>query len=222
MKETATMPMQDLSRYEKKTHVQIETRYLPPLCAGSFALVGLIFALGVLVGSRERPVADCPTTDPLAALDARSEESAKPKPGEVPLSYHETLTQPNPEVPSPASLPPAAPVALTETGGGGALRSPILEEPAVLEEVPAGEPGVFSLQVGSFPDQREASELARRLEQAGHRAFLVGVEMPERGGRWFRVRVGPFKDRAEAWRYQKLFEEKERIPAFVVKRRIQG
>jgi cell division septation protein DedD len=64
--------------------------------------------------------------------------------------------------------------------------------------------------------------MARMLKRAGHKTFLVSVQMPERGGRWYRVRVGPFVSKRDAWDYKKEFEKRERIPAFVVKRRVRG
>ncbi len=64
--------------------------------------------------------------------------------------------------------------------------------------------------------------MVRKLERAGHDVFLVSVNMPERGGLWYRVRVGPFSTKSEVWKYKKRFEEQERMPAFVVKLRVAG
>jgi cell division septation protein DedD len=96
------------------------------------------------------------------------------------------------------------------------------EEPALLEEVPGDEPGVYTLQVGSFQRADEASDMVKRLERSGYRAFLVTVNMPDRGGRWYRVRVGPYETKKEAWTSKVAFEEKVRIPAFVVKKKTEG
>jgi len=99
------------------------------------------------------------------------------------------------------------------------LETPRGDEEPVLEKIRDEEAGVFTLQVGSFEDQREASLLAQRLKKAGHSSFLVRVNMPGEGGTWYRVRVGPFHSKKEAWTYKDDFENKERLPAFVVKRR---
>ena len=61
--------MHDLSRFQKKDHIEIRTKYISLLLFGSVALVGLVFALGVLVGGRNAPVEKCDSHDPLAALD---------------------------------------------------------------------------------------------------------------------------------------------------------
>ena len=75
------------------------------------------------------------------------------------------------------------------------------------------------MQVGSFQEKRDANELVKKLQQAGYGAFLVSVNMPDRGGIWYRVRVGPFDSKKEVWDQKREFEQKEQIPAFIVKKR---
>lgn len=217
--------MQDLSRYRKKSHIEIQSRYVSLLLAGSVALVGLVFALGVLVGSRRVTETSCEEADPLAALDLQSGEPEPPSVEEGKLrTYHDTLGVSSSKVPTPASLEqvgPEDPVkgpALVEPEQV-ALERPRHDEDPVPQKVADAEPGTYSLQVASFQDQREASLMVRRLEKAGHKAFLVSVNMPDRGGMWYRVRVGPFQSKKNAWSYKKTFEDKERLATFVVKRR---
>ena len=188
--------MQDLSRYQKKDHIEIQTRYVSLLLAGTVALVGLVFALGVLVGSGQNAEGRvCEPADPLAALDAESGEPAPPEAGHLPLrSYHESLVSAPSPVPTPASLAAEELSAGDAASGGeagegvasGGGEAPALEEPrheeeAVPERVPDADPGVYSLQVASFQDQSEATEMVRKLERAGHKSFLVGVTMEDRG-----------------------------------------
>lgn len=217
--------MQDLGRYAKRETIEIHSRYVSPLIGGSVALVALVFTLGVLVGSKRTKGPQCPSLDPLSALDARAQEPPVPTRPVVPLSFHETL--------SGSSPPPARAVATALASGSDEAvveqreESPTLrrargEESASLEELPADEPGVYTLQVGSFQKQEEASGMIRQLERSGYRAFLVAVSMPERGGRWYRVRVGPYETKKEAWDSKVAFEQKVRIPAFVVKKKIEG
>jgi len=216
--------MQDLSRYKKKDHIEIQAKYLSLLVVGSVALVGLVFALGLLVGSRGSNAPACPPADPLEALDVKSGEPAPPQgaSGEF-KTFHETLTQPTETAVTSASLLPSAagapeaapPVALDDS----ALERPRHAESPVPEEVRDNEPGTYSLQVDSFRDRREASALVQKLAKAGHAAFLVSVDIPERGGQWYRVRVGPFSNKVEASKYKRMFEEKERMATFVVKRK---
>jgi DedD protein len=222
--------MQDLSRYTKRKHVEIQTHYISFLVIGSVALVGLVFVLGILVGSRQAGTAICPVQDPLAALDTRSNEPPPPAIKTRPkLSFHESLLASVDPVPTPASLlssdhvdPVARDTVATVSGSVQQLLQPRAVEDPIPETVPNDEPGQYSLQVGSFQDRGDATAMIHRLERAGHRAFIISVSMPERGGLWFRVRVGPFHSKKEAWGYKRSFEDKERIPAFVVKRRARG
>ena len=93
------------------------------------------------------------------------------------------------------------------------------EESPIPEKVSDLDPGTYSLQVASFQDQREATIMVSRLKRAGHKSFLVSVNMPERGGQWYRVRVGPFQTKKNVWSYKKIFEKKEKLATFVVKLR---
>jgi len=214
--------MQDLSQYTKRTHVEIQTKYLTFLIVTSIAIVGLVFAAGVLVGSRQSDKSACPKIDALAALDNSSMEPLPPVSG---LSFHESLVAQETKVPTPASLLKEKRTSLDSIQNDKIMHKELSLEPAikenpVLETVPYDEPGRYSLQVGSFQNRGEANEMIRKLHRAGYGVFLVSVNMPDRGGLWYRVRVGPFKTKKEVWGKKKLFEEKERIPAFVVKKRV--
>ncbi len=212
--------MQDLSKYTKKNHIEIQTKYLSFLAIVSIALVGLVFALGVLVGSRRPPTETMSKPDALAILDRREGEPL-PTEVEIPkLSYHESLKESPSVVPTPASLLATAEEETSRVPASPAPDlKPRMEESPIPEEVDRDEPGIYSLQVGSYQEKSEADEMVRMLSKAGYNAFMVSVQMPDRGGLWFRVRVGPFYSKQEVWDKKKEFESKERIPAFVVKRR---
>jgi cell division septation protein DedD len=223
--------MQDLGRYTKRTHVTIKTQYLSFFAVGSVILVGLVFSLGVLMGSRQQSAenAVCLNNDPLAALDTKSNEPAPPLTAhQANLSFHESLSATPRPVPTPASLLSKQTQEMKikkrslDAIREGQSINPNLEEPAIPEKLKQDDPGYYSLQVGSFQKRYEANQMVRMLERAGHKTFLVSVQMPERGGRWYRVRIGPFLSKRDAWDYKKEFEDRERIPAFVVKRRVRG
>ena len=218
--------MQDLSRYRKKEHLEISTKYVSPLIFGLVTLVGLVFAMGVLVGNRQKSDVQCPEPDLLTRLNHQSEEPAIPDRLES-VSYHTSLKAKSQNVPIPATLKSIDdddPVVRGETASEKeelnrvALAEPVDEELPVPEKLRDDESGYFTLQVGSFQDHREASLMVKRLKQAGHNSFLVRVTMPD-SGIWYRVRVGPFDSKRKAWTYKADFESTERLPAFVVKRR---
>lgn len=83
------------------------------------------------------------------------------------------------------------------------------------QEAPAGGPGGYQLQVSSFKTQAEADAFSSALRRRGHKAYVEPADVKGRG-RWFRVRVGPFKYRHSAVIYRQDFEAKERMVTFIV------
>lgn len=218
--------MQDLSRYKKKDHIEISSKYVSPLVVGLITLVGLVFAMGVLVGSREKTSHQCPEPDLLTKLNEQSGEPNIPSQIES-VSYHKSLKTKSQNVPVPASLKSMDSEDAPVKGESSlekdelqkvSLAAPVAQEDPIPEKIRDDEADIFTLQVGSFQDHREASLMADRLKRAGHKSFLVKVSMPDTGT-WYRVRVGPFRSKKKAWVYKAEFESKERLPAFVVKRR---
>ena len=53
------------------------------------------------------------------------------------------------------------------------------------------------------------------LRLRGHRAHAEPARIPNRG-LWYRVRIGPFKDKAKAIAYKVDFERKENMAALLV------
>ncbi len=83
-------------------------------------------------------------------------------------------------------VPPA-----TESGPAKA----VAREPAARRSVPGSGHG-WAVQVGSFGSRENAERLARQLQLKGYGAFVS--ESTSRGRKWYRVRVGPERDRAAA------------------------
>ena len=83
------------------------------------------------------------------------------------------------------------------------------------DAVEAGRPGGYQLQVSSFRTEKHADEFAQRLRRSGHHAHVEAASVPGKGV-WHRVRIGPFKNRWDAMRYRKDFEQREHIVTFLV------
>jgi cell division protein FtsN len=62
----------------------------------------------------------------------------------------------------------------------------------------ATDSGSFLVQIGSYRDEATARASAKRLTEKGYQAQVRSKEIPQKGGRWFRVQIGPFKSRFEA------------------------
>jgi cell division septation protein DedD len=169
------------------------------------------------------------SADPLAALDSPAPpDSKEPSPR---LSYHESLTKDQPvHHPSPpaARPPPAAPAAAPSpaadphdrpvkpaapppapAAAGEEAEEPPAPEPKPVTALPVAGPAVdrtpspaaeraFAIQVGASQDLGEANRIAERFKT--YRPRIVTAEVPGKG-RWYRVRVGAFENRAEASRY---------------------
>jgi cell division septation protein DedD len=163
-----------------------------------------------------------------AALAAASAELRHPDP----LPYAAAVpTLAAPIVPITAAdieerLPAALPAAIA-AGSGGALARAAQHDPMVQqalpetqlgERAPEGHDGEYTVQVISYDSPEGAHAFAAGLRARGHRAFVMQAEVEGRG-RVFRVRVGPFDTMAEAQRYRRSFEESERMPVIVVRRR---
>ncbi len=139
----------------------------------------------------------------------------------------------------PADQPPAAPDPPTATDQlpvvplpvGRLLDStqlsnrpadPLLEMAADRSRPPPGAPqadpgsaGQYQIQVASFREEADAEALVRQLRLRGHEAYRQSARVPDRG-LWHRVRVGPFKYKYEALRYQAEFERKEQMATLLV------
>lgn len=84
------------------------------------------------------------------------------------------------------------------------------------QSAPRGYEGDYTLQVISYDRPAPSQAFAEGLRAKGHMAFVTKADIPDRG-RYFRVRIGPFKSRREAEAYRKKFEDEEHMNTFVVR-----
>jgi cell division septation protein DedD len=83
------------------------------------------------------------------------------------------------------------------------------------ERAQPGTEGQYQIQIASFRSGDEAAQYVTELRLRGHRAYSQPASVPNRGV-WHRVRVGPFKTKADALRYKAEFERKEAMATFLV------
>ena len=83
------------------------------------------------------------------------------------------------------------------------------------ERADAGSSGEYQIQVAAFRDKVEADAYVQELRLRGHRAHNEAARIPNRG-MWYRVRIGPFKDKLKALSYKADFERKEGMTAMLV------
>jgi DedD protein len=113
---------------------------------------------------------------PAAAAEAEADSLAAPS---------RAVAPPSPQEPSAAGSSPDQPSPLLPQRKGGSGDQP-----------PRGSPSGWWVQVGSFESREHADRYARRLKADGFAASVS--EGARHGHKWYRVRVGPERDRGAA------------------------
>lgn len=197
--------MRDSRRIQERAEVRLDRTQVIWLSLGSVVALGLVFALGVVVGRRaeklEPPAA--PVADPLAQLEAQNKLHDE-------LTFYSKLTAaPTPAAPSSEATARAAPV----------VKPAREEEPTPTAALPAPAPGTtatnaddpvsralaagparagqYTVQVSSFQTEEEASAYAAALRRKGYAPYVVSAHITGKGT-WHRVRLGAFTDEEQA------------------------
>ncbi|MBH1988705.1 MAG: SPOR domain-containing protein [Myxococcaceae bacterium] len=181
--------------------------------------LGLMFGMGFWVGRISDILPEMDSEVPLELRDKTfkevkkrleltyySELMKKPEQTEIlPLEPEESKGAAAPEpVPVEANTAPskATPdkmaAALAHVLGD---ETPASVQKVVDEALPSGTGSAFAIQIASFPNRENATELVSRLQKKGYRAKLVQADIPERG-QVFRVRIHGFQTREEADSYR--------------------
>jgi len=166
-------------------------------------LGGLLFAAGVMVGRQMGVGQDERHKDHLDRIDQRDEGQAAVDGGG--LVFHKELSRPKPVKKIPAL--PKTPDKKPDAPPAAAKPEPVKA---------AAQSKAFALQVASYQDSTQAKELLSRLDGKGYgKARVVKAEVPGKGT-YFRVRLGPFPDRAKAQKVQEKLQKGEGLKALVV------
>lgn len=103
---------------------------------------------------------------------------------------------------------PSTPATLAESAAEKSSK------PAATNSAESGS-GNWTVQVAALSKRDEAEAVAKRLQSKGYLAFLVG---PSGGGAtMYRVRVGNYKDRAEAERVMRRLAQEERLKPWITR-----
>jgi DedD protein len=117
------------------------------------------------------------------------------------------------------------PAAVAAGAGSRSLPKAVMHDPLVAaalrddeprQSAPRGHDGEYTLQVISYDRPEPSRAFAEGLRAKGHSAFVTTADIPERG-RYYRVRIGPFKTRLLAEEYRRKFEDEEHMNTFVVR-----
>jgi cell division septation protein DedD len=178
------------------------------------AVGGLLFFAGILVGldrgSHETQARmEKEFSARLAA--AKPPEAAQPQSEDSEIMLSESSDSDPAEPPDSPSQPRLLPVSagspasVAERTSSAAKvpeensASDAAEDSASDEESADSEPASdFSLQIGAFRSQDNAARLRDDLKARGYAAFLLRT-VDDRGNEWHTVRLGHYRDRAEAF-----------------------
>ena len=74
---------------------------------------------------------------------------------------------------------------------------------------------IYSVQIGSFQNIGSAKQLLSSFTEKGYDTWLATTQ--EDGNKYFKILVGEFNSKEKAKGFSKLFNEKEKIPFWIVK-----
>ena len=211
--------MRETHRNRDRIDLQLDSRQIVSFVIGSLVVLGVVFALGVMVGKQLAASAGSEIaagSDPLAEIDAREKALADAAIAEVAVKEEEALTFEH-ELTRPKTVDP-----VIEPTRGAEPPAPKREEPVkVAEPKPAAEPpaepkgrkgladafdkvaasptgsGSLAVQVASLPKREDADRVVDKLVAKGFSAYVVSAEIPGKGT-YYRVKVGSFETRDEA------------------------
>jgi len=215
--------------------IQIGKKQLVFFFMASAVFLVVVFLIGVWVGRDVRRtdaeiVADVPTADVspdtpqpptqvspneldyTARLQTDSTKAGQPKPAETAKPI-EPPTPVESGPPEPAPVPQAAASATKNPPAKTSSAKTSPQAPAT-ETKPAPASGGVLLQVGAFGTRGPADTLMNRLKKKGYAAFVFTAAS---GPAPFRVRVGPFADRAEAARASARLKKEEGLSPLVTR-----
>jgi len=128
-------------------------------------------------------------------------DTAAEKPS--PVTFYTALTQqkegiPSPSPPAPKPSPPAP------------------EEKTAQKAPPPLKDGGVILQIASYRSREAAESLLKDLMEEGYRGAVESADLGERGT-WFRVRIGPFRDEADAEKVMETMRKERNLKGFIVR-----
>ena len=143
------------------------------------------------------------TKAPAEAPKALETKPPSPRPGETAGSrapaFH-PLEKKMLEPHKAAAPKPAEPVV-------GQAPAPAEKKTTEPPKAAAVQTGDFVLQLGAYREEETAQTVIQRLSGKGYQAQVMTKDLPAKGGKWYRVRIGRFKNREEAEKMAKRLEQ---------------
>ena len=90
-----------------------------------------------------------------------------------------------------------------------------------VENKPETSVSTYAVQVSSFRDEKKAGILKSDLQVKGFDAFLMEAELPNHGGKWYRVFLGRYNDQDLARKDAERARQKHKLNSVIVKKTIE-
>jgi len=214
------------------------------LLAAGAVIMGLTFALGILVGrqwSRPASATVVPesgarkTVPPGKRTGLTGADVEAPRVDQKQLTFYQTLTAPlgrgsadasqrreekAKATPAPEPVRPEAsqpPPYLYASRGETVMEKPAADASTAADKAshaPAEPTGPWSVQAAAFKTQAQADALQKQLKRAGFDAYVAAASGSE-GQTNYRVRIGTFKSKAEAQRIAEQVRGERSLAAFI-------
>ena len=229
------MAKSEAELYRDKVELHLEGQQVFMLFFGGALLATLVFVLGVSIGRRiekqEFSKIKTQLVSPLDALDKlelgdeltfstvlrdESNKKIETKPTLQPLEDKEVVAS-KPEASKPEEQTEEKPEKSDEAKKVEA-KSEKVEKDLNENSTPKVEdpPRRFTLQVGSFQDEKEARALEDSLKKEGYKAFTKIIKLGDKGT-WYRVRFGNYQEYEKALEEKAEFEKAKNVIAYVTR-----
>jgi len=96
-----------------------------------------------------------------------------------------------------------------------------VKEDVKVENKPQSSVSTFAVQVSSFRDQQKAGILKTDLQEKGFDAFLMETELPNHGGKWYRVFLGQYNDAGLARKEAERARKRHKLNSVIVRKTIE-
>jgi len=220
--------MRDRKKIKARHYFELDNRQMIFVFAGFIIVCLFVFTAGVMIGSKM-------TSEKEVYAKEENKFKAKIKaPSLLEDKKERNIASVSKPVPDPAKTiedilekelkKDAADTSTLVQAQGDRENRPDTASRSVSDAAPAGKPSLagrekeeaFFVQVASFQKPEDADRQAATLKSKGYKVVTIKADVPGKGI-WYRLRLGPYKNSADAKSAALEYEKKEKSTTFVTK-----
>jgi cell division protein FtsN len=204
-------------------YFELDNRQMIFVFAGFIVVCLFVFAAGVMVGSKMAAEKEVPVKEenklrakikaPSLLEDKKERKvqaASKPEPSTAPVKTIEDILERALSQGAPALRQAQGDKEKTAKGVASSARVPAKQaSPPVRKEA-------FFVQVASFQKPEDADRQAAKLKSKGYKVVIIKADISGKGT-WYRVRLGPYGDSADAKSVALKYEKNEKSTTFITK-----